>query len=581
MKTKIKLNIFSLIAILYILFIIFNDYMCLIFRTNASVLLYVASFVLVGILFLLLRKKIKIEYKVFDKIDIVFFIIIIIVFLTRLAIPDSAFDTLNYHIYNQERTFSDNATFNFFPARWINTFSLPLADRMHYFFRIILGYRLGIITNLLFMIVIYYQLKIILSKFIKNKYYVALISIVILLTEQLLSNMITYYVDILSIPIFLEIIINILENKESNNYNNCFILLLSGIIFSLKVSNAFLLIPLILICIVRYRKSINYKTFLIGIPIFILPFLPYFINNFIQTGNPVFPFYNSIFESNYLPNTNWTETFYGPKTFLERLFWPICIFFDPRRAFDTNIYYGRIGYGYIVSLFVLIYSIYNRFIKHRKNDIFIYSCYLYIILCLIWSNFMMGYIRYALILEVLSGIVIAIAIHKFFNSKKVIPFIVCIFCIYSFVKVSFMSMGDMLVTNTEISWRYSYYENKTNYKNNLNYIFSNKWDYTNYTKNIDCFGIVDYNSAYATLLDSNKRVISLNAGYTNDYGKEQFDKVVNKCENIYVISTSITLDRTEEYLEKTNFKRKGSDISLKADFLNYDYDLILFEVEKD
>ena len=430
------------------------------------------------------------------------------------------------------------------------------------------------------MIVIYYQLKIILSKFIKNKYYVALISIVILLTEQLLSNMITYYVDILSIPLFLEIIINILENKESNNYNNCLILLLSGIIFSLKVSNAFLLIPLIIICIVRYRKSINYRTFLIGIPIFILPFLPYFINNFIQTGNPVFPFYNSIFESSYLPNTNWTETFYGPKTILERLFWPIYIFFDPRRAFDTNIYYGRIGYGYIVSLFILLYSIYNRFIKHKKNDTFIYFSYLYILLCLIWSNFMMGYIRYALILEVLSGIVIAIFIYKLFNSKKVIPFIVCIFCIYSFVKVSFMSMGDMLLTNTELTWRYSYLENKVNYKNNLKYIFSNKWDYTEYTKDIDCFGIADYNSAYATLLDSNKRVISLNAGYANDYGKEQFNKIVDSCKNIYVISTSITLDRTEGYLEKTEFERKGSNINLKADFLNYDYDLILFEVQK-
>ena len=142
MKTKIKLNVFSLLAILYILFIIINDYMCLIFKTNASAILYIASFVLTSVLFLLLRKKIKIEYKVFDKIDIVFFIIILIVFISRLAIPDSAFDSLNYHIYNQERTFSDNATFNFFPARWINTFSLPLADRMHYFFRLILGYRL-------------------------------------------------------------------------------------------------------------------------------------------------------------------------------------------------------------------------------------------------------------------------------------------------------------------------------------------------------------------------------------------------------------------------------------------------------
>ena len=203
----------------------------------------------------------------FNKIDIIFYIFLFFILFLRVAIPDSSFDTLNYHIYLQEKLFDDNVSYNFFPGRWVNTFSLPLGDRLHFFFRMILGYRLGMIFNLLCLIVVYYQLKRLFSKFIKKENIICIASIVVIFTEQIMTNMITYYVDLFIIPVFLEIIIMLFE-KDDDRINNYYALLLGGIAIALKISNVILYYLLIIIYLYKYGKKINYKTILFGIPIF-------------------------------------------------------------------------------------------------------------------------------------------------------------------------------------------------------------------------------------------------------------------------------------------------------------------------
>ena len=60
----------------------------------------------------------------------------------------------------------------------------------------------------------------------------------------------------------------------------------------------------------------------------------------------------------------------------------------------------------------------------------------------------------------------------------------------------------------------------------------------------------------------------------------KFNKVVNSCSNIYTVSTSVTLERTENYLQKSGFKRKSENKEFKADFINSNNNLILFEIER-
>lgn len=579
MKNKFKINLSIFCFIFYIIFIILNDYICFIFKLEASICTYFSSFLLMLIpLLYLLKKRIKIEIDKFNKIDIIFLILLLFILMQRIAIPDVSFDTLNYHIFMQENLFSDNVSFNFFPARWINTFSLPLGDRLHYFFRLLLGYRLGTIFNLICVMVIYYQLKRLLSKFMKRDNLICICSIIIIVTEQILTNMITYYVDLFVIPIILEIIMMLFE-KNKSKINNYFVLLLAGIAISLKVSNAIILIPLAIIYLYKNKNTINYKTFIIGIPILIFPFAIYMINNYIQTGNPVFPFYNSIFKSDYFNNINWIEDAYGPKTIIERIFWPIYIIFNPRRAFDTDIYYGRIGFGYIISIITIIIEVIRHYKKPEKYDLlFSISC-LYIILCIIWSNFMMGYIRYALVLEIISGIVGIFFIYKYYNKGKILS-ILSIFALLSFMYGSIYTISDIIGTNREISWRYPYKLNKESYKENFKYILNRKRDYSEVMAPIDCLGIVDYNAGYASMITDKIPIIDMHEGYANKYGKKMYDKRIKLCKNIYTISTTPTLYRTLEYINKIGYETTGKSIYIKTDFIDVKNDLILIEIKK-
>ena len=193
---------------------------------------------------------------------------------------------------------------------------------------------------------------------------------------------------------------------------------------------------------------------------------------------------------------------------------------------------------------------------------------------------MMGYIRYALILEVLAGVIIAIFIYKFINSKNIILFLTSIIAIFGFARVTILATHDIIYGSTELSWRYSYYVDKEGYKENLKYLFQKNHGYDEYIEDIDCFGIVDYNSGYAIMLSNEKRIINLNEGYKNDYGKENFDGIINKCSSIYTISTKYSLERTEQYLESAGWKRAGEDIIFKTDFLSYYNDIVLYKIER-
>ena len=578
--SRFNISILMFILIFYILFILINDYLCFIFKENFNLIFYGISFLICISISFLLHKKIKITGIEFNKLDLLLIFILIWVFWCRMAIPDSSFDTLNYHLYLQNRLFSNNVSFNFFPARWINTFSFPLGDRMNGFIRYLFGYRLGTILDIFILIVVYYQVKFILSKFISNKYYIATISGIILLTEQILANMVTYYVDLISIPIILEIIIVITSSEKKNNFHNCYLLLLSGILCALKISNGFYVIPFAIIYLIKNHKTINYKTFIFGTLLFILPVFVYALNNYLQTGNPVFPFYNSIFKSKYYLDFNWVEDFYGPKTFLERLFWPIYIIWCSRRANDYPAYYNRIGYGYIVALIVLGIVLYKKFVAKKKIDEYEKFCILYIALCLVWSNFVLGYLRYGLFLEVLSGIVIAIFLYRSIISKFKFSIVTTFICLYMFTNTFCLTISDMFKTSYELSWRNTYYVDEEGYKLNKRFLYDRKWDYSKQTKGIDCVGILDYNSGYASLMfDEKTKILDLNEGYYTEYGKKELEKIKKQCKNIYTISTTHTLERTERYLEKKGYVQKGDTRKFKADFLNYYNDIVLIEIE--
>ena len=589
-EEQYEINILMWLFSNYTLFILFNDYITY-FLKGKEFINYILSIIIICLINYFIRKKIKLVRENINKYDVCSIIIFVVLYIIRIAVPDSSYDVLNYHLYVQENPFANNINYNYFPGRWINTFSFPLADRMIYFFRYILNYRLGVIFNLLILVLIYFQTKRLLKiiNIFKKEKIISIISFLIIVTEQILCNSITYYTDIIGIPIFLEIIILCLKKTKKPAHN--YILFLAGILLSLKISNAFFIVILGIWYICIYKKTINIKTIFKGALIFILPWLVYLINNYCQTGNPFFPFYNAIFKSPYLDNVNWIETFYGPKTLIELIIWPIYILFNPRRAYDTNIYYGRISIAYTVCIILLVITFIKiiQNIKKKKNiKEFILRNYntlvinlLYFIMCIVWGKYMMGYIRYALILEIIGGIVILLFINhmlkkqSFFSDIAII--LIVIACSFQIV----YSLRDAFYSNIELSWRYPI-TNKLGYdkyKNNIKSLFEKTSKNEESLNFVDCIGIVDFNSGYASMITDKIPIISLNASYTNDYSYNEYKKVLKKCNNIFTITTKYTRDRTQAYLNEINYRLTDKVIVLNNDFLDEENELYLIEIK--
>ena len=194
---------------------------------------------------------------------------------------------------------------------------------------------------------------------------------------------------------------------------------------------------------------------------------------------------------------------------------------------------------------------------------------------------MMGYIRYALILEVLSGIVMGTLVVQFLKNNTIKYNMLSVIIAGMLLFQVGQSIYTVAFTSTELSWRQTIFKDDYKYKVNIKAMLKN-YDYSQYLEDVDCFGIVDYNSGYARLLSDNIPIISLLEGYSNEYGEEQFNKVLDKYSNkrIFIISTRDTIKRTIEYLNKTEFKLTGEMKIFEADFLDATNKLILLEVTR-
>ena len=107
-------------------------------------------------------------------------------------------------------------------------------------------------------------------------------------------------------------------------------------------------------------KGLKRFNYVVEILLVILPFFIYAMYNYINTKNPVFPYYNSIFKSEYFMNESWKDQNFGSTNILQFIFWPIYIVFNPKRAFDTRFVDIGWGLGFICVIGYIIYSVIKK-----------------------------------------------------------------------------------------------------------------------------------------------------------------------------------------------------------------------------
>jgi hypothetical protein len=335
---------------------------------------------------------------------------LLFVYAFRAPFPDVSFDVLNYHLLHAERSLRGAlfAPGDFFPAPAPHN---PAPDTVTGLFRLALGYRLGTVVNLLALFWAARAADKILRPLIASAWARAACVLLAALAEQMLFEVNNYMVDLLAVPLLMEATHLALRVDEAEDSRAPYVhaALLLGACAALKLTNLALVVPLVLVFAYKAlfgARRLSPKRLLSTLGCcfvaFAAPLLPFTFYHWRVTGNPIFPIANSFFKSPYWPTGGGWDERWGPTGFWETLAWPVLSVFEPERLSELAVYSGRLSIGFVVALAGLFLC--------RRDARVRTLCVLVVAGCLFWSAAGMGYSRYGLYLEMLSGVaVVAVA----------------------------------------------------------------------------------------------------------------------------------------------------------------------------
>ncbi|HEX8339038.1 MAG TPA: hypothetical protein VF621_20120, partial [Pyrinomonadaceae bacterium] len=327
-------------------------------------------------------------------------------YLLRLPFPDLSWDVLNYRLLHAERSLRGTL---FMPGDYFPTPAPynPAPDTVTGLFRHALGYRLGTVVNLLALVWTARVVLKLLRPFVARRWATAACVLLVVLAEHLLYEVNEYMVDLLSLPLLLEATWLALRAEEADDRRPVLVrvALLLGLSAALKLTNAAAILPVILLCAYgalagagRLKLRELPGTVALAFVAFVAPLVPFAVYLWRLTANPVFPLANTFFKSAYWPTDGGWDARWGPKGLFETLVWPVLATFEPARHSELSVYSGRVTLGFAVALLGLALAWRDERVRAL--------CLLLVGGCLAWSAGGMGYSRYGLYLEVLSGVAV-------------------------------------------------------------------------------------------------------------------------------------------------------------------------------
>lgn len=343
---------------------------------------------------------------------------LLLFYLLRLPFPDISWDVLNYRLLHAERSLRGTL---FMPGDYFPTPAPynPAPDTVTGLFRHALGYRLGTVVNLLALVWTARVTLKLLRPFVARHWATAAAVLLVVLSEHLLYEVNEYMVDLLSLPLLLEAMWLALRVDEADERRSVFVrvALLLGLSAALKLTNAAAILPVVLLCAYRALAGpgrLQLKELPAAIALafvaFVAPLVPFAVYLWRLTANPVFPLANTFFKSAYWPTEGGWDARWGPKGLWETLAWPVLATFEPGRHSELSVYSGRITLGFVVALLGLAL----RWRDGRVRTL----CLLLLAGCLAWSAGGMGYSRYGLYLEILSGVTLVAVAASFMKVTR-------------------------------------------------------------------------------------------------------------------------------------------------------------------
>lgn len=544
MKTNLSFLIILFVAVVTFI----NDIIIYVFKLDYLISLII-SFLIGLCLFIFLCKKKKIEIEnYFCKWDLIFLGLFLAFTVIKIVTPDFNYDSVNYHYYNQKYPFIDKINFDFLVAGGkVSDWVYPLADRMNYIFRYLLGIRLGTMLNYFSIVVIFYEVKKNLKNFVPDiNPVVQIICASFPISIPIIFRFTgTYYIDNYSTIFLLEIFyIGIKEKeifKQKGMLYNWF--LICGIAVGIKISNLVLIIPIginIIYNNIKLFKELKIKDYIISIILFFLPFSIYGINNLVQMSNFFYPFLGM---KKYYPMNVWNDPSFGIPNFLSSFIWPIIVAFVSSKGHDEKTLIELIwAFGYVFLIINLLIKIFE---KKPKDDLFRLELITFIG-SVLWANFLNGYCRYATVLPILFVLNISANFSNNINNKNISNKI-----LYWLQEITLI----IIFLVTLIGTREEFLENVKIFRENAVNIFRDN----NYTLHIDgvwgCIG--DTGGIISLLREENTPIYNLENKYIKNskYLYEKYKSVLID-KDIYIIIPIDIRDKIEAFqtLEEENFE---------------------------
>lgn len=360
--------------------------------------------------------------------------------------PDMSYDTYNYHLLSQIPGFLDNLNYHAMPGKF-QMFGFRLGDRMFYPFRAVLGLRMGTLLNAAAMLVIYRQVTVFLAWFKDSLSSVgqwekraqkpvvravwkvlccpSLLAFLAVCRYDLILQSGSYMVELLALPFLLEMIFLLVrEREEAFVKREAFVFCLTGgIFFCLKMTNVVYLAPLVILYIWKIRKDITVPLFFSCLAAGAVPVMIYLIYNGVSTGNPVFPYYNTIFKSKYYPIEDFKDKRWGPLGLQEIFLWPwyMIRYPDYRMSEMACTYNLDLAAGYLAMAALIALGLFKKagkkFQEYKREMLLIA---VYVLSMLAWAV-TTGHTRYFMGGILLNGIILMICCLRLFYSGAWLP----------------------------------------------------------------------------------------------------------------------------------------------------------------
>jgi hypothetical protein len=376
----------------------------------------------------------------------------------------------------------------------------------------------------------------------------------------------------------------VIFDEENSGYKMCFVAFIAGISISLKMSNAFFLIPLALAYIIKFRKSITVKRFIISVLTALFTVAIYLYISFKLTGNPLFPYLNSVFKSPYFatdisPNTlSDFYRYFGAKNLLQFIFWPIYILINPEVCANAGYYIG-----YIIQCFIVLFIAF--FSKKKYGKKIFYVDVIWIIFYFMYLIAINGFNRYAIIVDSLSAVIIGIYCYVWIKeSRNIILKCVSYITVFSVVIVIGIAIRNVDIRNISRAGSKSFITDFNGHIENAKYLFK---DYESgldkkLVNDVDYWYITEYNSGFAGLIKPQIPMIISSYGVTNDVSEEIFNKQLEnmKDKNIYTISKDKDILRLIKKIKDDSFRIKDVYVS-KCNYYDATKSLVFVKLEYD